>query len=67
MSDHSFLRDAQLAAARLDTHDQQRADLQHERDEAIRLAHESEGATIAELSRTTGLSRTILYRILDPK
>lgn len=34
------------------------------RDDEIRAAY-AEGSTIAELSRATGLTRTMLYRILD--
>ena len=44
--------------------DRERAELVAGRDAMIREDHER-GATIAELSRATGLTRTMLYKIIE--
>lgn len=44
--------------------DRERSELVAGRDAMIREDHER-GATIAELSRATGLTRTMLYKIIE--
>ena len=49
---------------RLREMDHDRAELVAARDAMIRQDHNS-GATVAELSRATGLTRTMLYKIIN--
>lgn len=56
-----------LASLRQDLEDidRERATVIAKRDAAIRRDHASHLLTIADLSRITGLSRTMLYKIID--
>lgn len=59
-------RELQSSAERLAAIDEERAREQQQRDQNIRKAHKA-GVTIAELSRATNLTRTMLYKILETK
>lgn len=54
---HRWAREAEEAAGQL-------AVFRAVRDDEIRSAY-AEGSTIADLSRATGLTRTMLYKILE--